>query len=233
MSGSADVDLVPAAMAPPAPTESNKPSPAAKGRTAPEAARGGEAGAVQGAKGGAAGRRKSVPVSAAVAAPPDRAVYNSMYVPPVASGNLKPAVSTTPLVNFLIQLKNYTPTIPDAMTGRLGVLDSHGDRAGTPPLGHGGERRGQGGPSGAPSAARGHPGTTGLVRWACIVPVPRPRACRPPRQPLNSSLRGGGLAWGPLPGWWPTVARHISSTAVHRGWLQVDWEGDLRARSAG
>uniref|UniRef100_A0A8C9U6N3 TATA-box binding protein associated factor 10 n=1 Tax=Serinus canaria TaxID=9135 RepID=A0A8C9U6N3_SERCA len=58
-----------------------------------------------------------VPVSAAVAAPPDGAMSNGVYVPPAANGDVKPVVSTTPLVDFLMQLEDYTPTIPDAVTG--------------------------------------------------------------------------------------------------------------------
>ncbi|KAM9019737.1 transcription initiation factor TFIID subunit 10 isoform 1-T1 [Ara ararauna] len=59
------------------------------------------------------------PVSAAVAAaPPEGTMSNGVYVPPgVANGDVKPVVSTTPLVDFLMQLEDYTPTIPDAVTG--------------------------------------------------------------------------------------------------------------------
>nr|XP_013813147.1 PREDICTED: transcription initiation factor TFIID subunit 10 [Apteryx mantelli mantelli] len=43
---------------------------------------------------------------------------NGVYVPPsAANGDVKPVVSTTPLVDFLMQLEDYTPTIPDAVTG--------------------------------------------------------------------------------------------------------------------
>ncbi|NXO51917.1 TAF10 factor, partial [Aramus guarauna] len=61
----------------------------------------------------------AVPVSAAVAAaPPEGALSNGVYVPPsAANGDVKPVVSTTPLVDFLMQLEDYTPTIPDAVTG--------------------------------------------------------------------------------------------------------------------
>ncbi|NWV59788.1 TAF10 factor, partial [Malurus elegans] len=59
----------------------------------------------------------AVPVSAAVAAPTDGAMSNGVYVPPAANGDVKPVVSTTPLVDFLMQLEDYTPTIPDAVTG--------------------------------------------------------------------------------------------------------------------
>uniref|UniRef100_A0A8B9V6A4 TATA-box binding protein associated factor 10 n=1 Tax=Anas zonorhyncha TaxID=75864 RepID=A0A8B9V6A4_9AVES len=59
------------------------------------------------------------PVSAAVAAAPSEgAMSNGVYVPPsAANGDVKPVVSTTPLVDFLMQLEDYTPTIPDAVTG--------------------------------------------------------------------------------------------------------------------
>ncbi|NWI84739.1 TAF10 factor, partial [Pitta sordida] len=62
-------------------------------------------------------RRPAVPVSAAVAAAPDGAMSNGVYVPPAANGDVKPVVSSTPLVDFLMQLEDYTPTIPDAVTG--------------------------------------------------------------------------------------------------------------------
>uniref|UniRef100_A0A8B9BAI8 TATA-box binding protein associated factor 10 n=1 Tax=Anser brachyrhynchus TaxID=132585 RepID=A0A8B9BAI8_9AVES len=70
----------------------------------------------------APGRRwegAGAPVSAAVAAaPPEGAMSNGVYVPPsAANGDVKPVVSTTPLVDFLMQLEDYTPTIPDAVTG--------------------------------------------------------------------------------------------------------------------
>ncbi|XP_009465834.1 PREDICTED: tripeptidyl-peptidase 1 [Nipponia nippon] len=51
-------------------------------------------------------------------APPEGALSNGVYVPPsAANGDVKPVVSTTPLVDFLMQLEDYTPTIPDAVTG--------------------------------------------------------------------------------------------------------------------
>ncbi|NXX49866.1 TAF10 factor, partial [Tricholaema leucomelas] len=58
----------------------------------------------------------AVPVSAA-AAPPEGAMSNGVYVPSAANGDVKPVVSSTPLVDFLLQLEDYTPTIPDAVTG--------------------------------------------------------------------------------------------------------------------
>lgn len=52
-------------------------------------------------------------VSAAVAAAhPEGAMSNGVYVPPsAANGDVKPVVSTTPLVDFLMQLEDYTPTV--------------------------------------------------------------------------------------------------------------------------
>ncbi|KAF5918798.1 hypothetical protein HPG69_005836 [Diceros bicornis minor] len=58
------------------------------------------------------------PVSAGGAAPPEGAMSNGVYVlPSAANGEVKPVVSSTPLVDFLMQLEDYTPTIPDAVTG--------------------------------------------------------------------------------------------------------------------
>ncbi|XP_057268643.1 tripeptidyl-peptidase 1 [Pezoporus wallicus] len=84
-------------------------------------ARAGDAG-VRGRPGGFGRPLSAVPtgpVSAAVAAaPPEGTMSNGVYVPPgVANGDVKPVVSTTPLVDFLMQLEDYTPTIPDAVTG--------------------------------------------------------------------------------------------------------------------
>ncbi|XP_012891048.1 PREDICTED: transcription initiation factor TFIID subunit 10 [Dipodomys ordii] len=63
-------------------------------------------------------RSPPAPVSAGGAAPPEGAMSNGVYVlPSAANGEVKPVVSSTPLVDFLMQLEDYTPTIPDAVTG--------------------------------------------------------------------------------------------------------------------
>lgn len=51
-------------------------------------------------------------VSAGGAAPPEGAMSNGVYVlPSAANGDVKPVVSSTPLVDFLMQLEDYTPTV--------------------------------------------------------------------------------------------------------------------------
>ncbi|XP_050183214.1 transcription initiation factor TFIID subunit 10-like [Myiozetetes cayanensis] len=116
---STNADPVPTAAPPPAPAKGSKPNPAAAGSAAPGAAPGRGVGTAQGAEGGAVGERGSVPLS--VTAPPDGTTSNGMYVPPAANGDMKPAVSTTAFVDFLMQLEDHTPMIPDAVTERLGA----------------------------------------------------------------------------------------------------------------
>ncbi|XP_039611675.1 transcription initiation factor TFIID subunit 10 [Polypterus senegalus] len=57
-------------------------------------------------------------VTPAAAPPSETSVSNGVYMPPgITNGDMKPVISTTPLVDFLMQLEDYTPTIPDAVTG--------------------------------------------------------------------------------------------------------------------
>ncbi len=51
--------------------------------------------------------------SAAMVTPSaDTSVSNGVYVPGgITNGDVKPAVSTTPLADFLMQLEEYTPTV--------------------------------------------------------------------------------------------------------------------------
>lgn len=45
----------------------------------------------------------------------DASVANGVYVPGgITNGDVKPAVSTTPLADFLMQLEEYTPTVSKA-----------------------------------------------------------------------------------------------------------------------
>lgn len=52
------------------------------------------------------------------AAPPEGAVSNGAFaLPSAANREVKPIVSSTPLVDILMKLEDYTPTIPDPVTG--------------------------------------------------------------------------------------------------------------------
>ncbi|XP_044926953.1 transcription initiation factor TFIID subunit 10-like [Mustela putorius furo] len=96
------------AKASPAGTAGGPGAGAAAGGTGPMVARAGEP----------AERRGAAPVSASGVAPPEGAMSNGVYVLPSAvNGDVKPVVSSTPLVDFLMQLEDYMPTIPDAVTG--------------------------------------------------------------------------------------------------------------------
>ncbi|XP_054637310.1 transcription initiation factor TFIID subunit 10 [Dunckerocampus dactyliophorus] len=56
--------------------------------------------------------------AAMVTSSSDSSVSNGVYVPGgITNGDIKPNVSTTPLADFVMQLEEYTPTIPDAVTG--------------------------------------------------------------------------------------------------------------------
>ncbi|XP_038181314.1 transcription initiation factor TFIID subunit 10-like [Arvicola amphibius] len=79
--------------------------------TGPVAARAGE-------RAERAERRGPASVAAGGAAPREGAMSNRVYaLPSAADREVKPVVSSTPLVDFLMQLEDYTPTIPDAVTG--------------------------------------------------------------------------------------------------------------------
>ncbi|KAM8964997.1 transcription initiation factor TFIID subunit 10-like, partial [Sarcophilus harrisii] len=99
----------------PTPTPAPAPAPATVESKASPA---GGAGPGPG-RGDTSDRRASVPESAAGGtAPPEGAMSNGVYVlPGAANEEVKPVVSNTPLVDFLMQLEDYTPTIPDAVTG--------------------------------------------------------------------------------------------------------------------
>ncbi|XP_038167633.1 transcription initiation factor TFIID subunit 10-like [Arvicola amphibius] len=114
---SADPEAKPA-MLPTSPTWESKASPAGTAGgpgagatttgTGPVAARAREL----------AERRGRASVAAGGSAPPEGAMSNGVYaLPRAANVEVKPVVSSTPLVDFLMQLEDYTPTIQDAVTG--------------------------------------------------------------------------------------------------------------------
>lgn len=50
----------------------------------------------------------------------DTSVSNGVYVPGgITNGDVKPAISTTPLADFLMQLEEYTPTVSQVLSVRL------------------------------------------------------------------------------------------------------------------
>ncbi|KAM4794833.1 transcription initiation factor TFIID subunit 10 isoform 2-T2 [Rhinophrynus dorsalis] len=92
----------------PGPATESKPSPA----NIPKP------GLAAGSGAGLPGRDTVERRATAAAAPSEGSLSNGVYLPPsVANGDVKPVISTTPLVDFLMQLEDYTPTIPDAVTG--------------------------------------------------------------------------------------------------------------------
>lgn len=57
---------------------------------------------------------------------------NGVYVlPSAANGDVKPVVSSTPLVDFLMQLEDYTPTVGFLPEQAIGALS--GQASATPP----------------------------------------------------------------------------------------------------
>lgn len=50
----------------------------------------------------------------------DSSVSNGVYVPGgITNGDVKPALNTTPLADFLMQLEEYTPTVNQVVSVRL------------------------------------------------------------------------------------------------------------------
>lgn len=51
----------------------------------------------------------------------DASVANGVYVPGgITNGDVKPALSTTPLADFLMQLEEYTPTVSPSCQAQPG-----------------------------------------------------------------------------------------------------------------
>ncbi|XP_044160013.1 transcription initiation factor TFIID subunit 10 isoform X2 [Bufo gargarizans] len=94
----------------------NKPSPANIPKPGPIATV--TVGTGAGLPGRDPGERRASVSAALAAAPAESSLSNGVYLPPgVTNGDIKPVISSTPLVDFLMQLEDYTPTIPDAVTG--------------------------------------------------------------------------------------------------------------------